>query len=280
LVDIGKTSLEIKRKIIEQQTEQGLYPYSANYLRNVKKRTGEYWHNHFSTIGIVGMNEALQNFMGKDLTTQEGQTFALEVMQYLRQLLVDIQDETGHVYNLEATPAEGTAYRLARLDKAKYPEILAAGNGIPYYTNSTALPVGYTDDVFETLNLQDELQSLYTGGTVLHLYMGESIEDVEVAKRLIQKVFDQYKLPYLSLTPTFSICANHGYIRGEHFECPQCGGETEVWSRVTGYLRPVANYNDGKKQEYKERKKFVVCTDPNMSPSEVHADKKAELVST
>lgn len=265
LVHVGKTSLEIKRKIIEQQTERGLYPYSAHYLQVVKDRTGEYWHNHFSTIGIVGMNEALLNFMGKDLTTPEGQEFAVEIMGYLRDLLVEIQNETGHVYNLEATPAEGTAYRLARLDKAHYPEIVAAGNGTPYYTNSTLLPVGYTDDLFEVLELQDRLQSMYTGGTVLHAYLGESIEDIQTCKRLIQRVFAQYSLPYLSITPTFSICQDHGYLRGEHFKCPTCGAETEVWSRVTGYLRPLSNYNDGKRQEYMDRKKFVIadeCLEP------------------
>ncbi|HOZ48186.1 MAG TPA: ribonucleoside triphosphate reductase [Candidatus Hydrogenedentes bacterium] len=256
LVQVGRTSLELKRKVIEQQTREGLYPYSANYLRHVFDRTGEYWHNHFSTIGIIGMNEALENFMGKDLTTPEGQAFAKDIMVYLREMLVQIQAETGHVYNLEATPAEGTAYRLAKLDKERYPEIVAAGNGTPYYSNSTQLPVGFTDDLFKVLELQDDLQSLYTGGTVLHAYLGESIDDVEVAKRLIQKVFKRYKLPYLSLTPTFSVCSNHGYLKGEQFTCPQCGGECEVWSRVVGYLRPVSNFNEGKRQEYREREKF------------------------
>ncbi len=258
LVQIGKTSLEIKRKIVEQQTEFGLYPYSAHYLKTVKERTGEYWHNHFSTIGVLGMNEALLNFMGTDISTPEGQKFAIEILDYLRNLLVEIQNETGHVYNLEATPAEGTAYRLARLDKARYPDIITAGNGTPYYTNSTQLPVGFTDDLFEALELQDELQSMYTGGTVLHTYLGESIEDIEVCKRLVRRAFERFKLPYLSLTPTFSICQDHGYIRGEHFRCPHCGSETEVWSRVTGYLRPVDNYNEGKKQEYFDRRKFKV----------------------
>lgn len=258
MAQIGKTSLEIKRKIIEDQTEKGLYPYSAHYLRDVKKRSGQYWYNHFSTIGIVGMNEALLNFMGKDITTPEGQEFAIEILNYLRDILIDFQNETGHVYNLEATPAEGTAYRLAQLDKKTFPDIITAGNEVPYYTNSTQLPVGYTDDIFETLELQNELQSLYTGGTVLHLYLGESIQDIELCKNLIKKVFTQYKLPYISITPTFSICNNHGYIRGEHFECPECGSETEVWSRVVGYLRPVQNYNKGKREEYFDRKKFVV----------------------
>jgi ribonucleoside-triphosphate reductase len=258
LVQIGRTSLELKRKIIEQQSERGLYPYSTNYLREIKKRTGEFWHNHFSTIGIVGMNEGLVNFMDRDLTTPEGQAFAMQIMDYLRDLLKDIQSETGHVYNLEATPAEGTSYRLARLDKARYPDIYTAGNGTPYYTNSTQLPVGYTDDIFEVLRLQDNLQSMYTGGTVLHAYLGESIEDIETCKRFIRKVFARNRLPYLSITPTFSVCNNHGYLRGEQFTCPTCGIETEVWSRVTGYLRPLANYNDGKRQEYHDRLKYRI----------------------
>lgn len=258
LVQIGRTSLELKRKVIEHQSERGLYPYSTNYLREIYKRTGEFWHNHFSTIGIVGMNEALMNFMGKDITTVEGQAFAMEIMDYLRDLLRDIQTETGHVYNLEATPAEGTSYRLARLDKARYPEIITAGNDAPYYTNSTQLPVAYTDDIFEVLRLQDELQASYTGGTVLHAYLGESIDDIETCKRFIQKVFETNKLPYLSITPTFSVCNDHGYLRGEQFACPTCGSETEVWSRVTGYLRPLQNYNDGKRQEYKDRTKYRI----------------------
>ena len=256
LVHIAKTSLELKRKIIEEQTEKGLYPYSGNYLRDIKAHVKQYWFNHFSTIGIVGMNEALVNFMGKDITTPEGQAFAIEIMAYLHDLLVDIQEETKHVYNLEATPAEGTAYRLARKDKQRYPDIMVSGNGTPYYTNSTHLPVDFTDDVFEALMLQDALQCMYTGGTVLHAYLGESIEDIEVAKRFIQRVFARHKLPYLSLTPTFTICQTHGYLRGEHFKCPMCGCKTEVWSRVTGYLRPVANYNEGKQQEYMERRKY------------------------
>ncbi|MDD4797799.1 MAG: ribonucleoside triphosphate reductase, partial [Eubacteriales bacterium] len=259
MVQIGKTSLEIKRKVVEDQTDKGLYPYAAHYLRDVKARTGKYWYNHFNTIGIVGMNEALMNFIGKDLTTPEGQQTAVEIMDYLRGLLVEIQEETGNFYNLEASPAEGTSYRLALADRKRYPDIIAAGTAdAPYYTNSTLLPVGYTQDIFETLDLQDELQSMYTGGTVLHLYLGERIRDVDVAKKLIRKIFTNYKLPYISLTPTFSVCGSHGYIAGEHFSCPQCGAETEVWSRVTGYLRPVKNYNKGKQQEYKDRVKYVI----------------------
>lgn len=258
LACLGKTSLEIKRKIIEQQSEDGLYPYSTFYLRNIKERTGQYWFNHFSTIGIVGMNEAVLNFLGKDITTQEGQEFAERMLNYLRDVLVEFQEETGHVYNLEATPAEGTTYRLAQLDKAKYPDIITAGREVPYYTNSTQLPVAFSDDIFEVLDLQDNLQSLYTGGTVHHLYLGEKIEDINTCKKLIKKIFHKYKLPYISLTPTFSICPEHGYIKGEEFRCPDCGQETEVWSRVVGYLRPVQNYNKGKKEEYFERKKYKV----------------------
>lgn len=258
LVQVGKTSLEIKRKIIEDQSERGLYPYATHYLRNIKARTGEYWYNHFNTIGIIGMNEACENFLGKDLTTPEGQEFALEIMHYLRELMIEIQQETGHFYNLEASPAEGASYRLAAIDKKRYPDIITAGTDTPYYTNSSQLPVGYTDDIFEMMELQDELQSLYTGGTVQHLYLGEKIDDTEVCKNLIRKIFTKYKMPYISITPTFSICNEHGYIAGEHFTCPECGKEAEVWSRVTGYLRPVQNYNIGKKEEYKERKMLVV----------------------
>ena len=180
-------------------------------------------------------------------------------MNYMRGLMTEIQEETGHFYNLEATPAEGTSYRLAELDKKKYPDIICAGDeDVAYYTNSTQLPVGFTDDIFETMDLQDELQSLYTGGTVLHLYLGERISDVEVAKNLIRKVFTNYKLPYISLTPTFSICQEHGYLDGEQFTCPECGKDTEVWSRVVGYLRPVQNFHKGKKKEYDERIKYQI----------------------
>ena len=258
VAELGKVSLEIKRKIIEQQTRNGLYPYSAHYLRNVYARTGEYWYNHFNTIGLVGMNECCLNFLGKDIGSQEGLTFALDVMHFLRELMVSFQEETGHSYNLEATPAEGTSYRLARLDKKAYPNIIQSGLEEPQYTNSTQLPVTYTDDIFECMDLQDELQSLYTGGTVQHLYLGDRIEDIETAKTLIRTIFEQYKMPYISLTPTFSVCQTHGYIAGEHFTCPECGCPAEVWSRVVGYLRPVQNYNPGKREEYMLRKKFVI----------------------
>lgn len=259
-MNISKNSLEIKRKIIEEQTENGLYPYSANYLKDIKLKTGSYWYNHFNTIGLIGMNEACQNLLGfeNDLTTKEGQDFAVRTLNYMREVIIDIQDETGHYYNLEATPAEGTSYHLAKLDTERYPDIITAGENVPFYTNSTQLPVGFTDDIFDTLDLQDELQSLYTGGTVLHFYLGEEIKDVEAAKRLIKKIFTNYKLPYISLTPTFSVCNDHGYIAGEHFNCPECGADTEVWSRVVGYLRPVQNFNKGKREEYENRKKYVM----------------------
>lgn len=259
LMKLAKESLEIKRKTVEEQTSRGMYPYSAHYLEDVKARTGEYWYNHFNTIGLLGMNEACLNFIHHDLTTPEGQKFACEILDFMREIITKFQEETGHVYNLEATPAEGTSYSLAKLDKEKYHDIITAGTeDNPYYTNSSQLPVGFTDDIFETLDLQDELQCKYTGGTVLHLYLGEQIKDIEVAKSLLKKAFNNYRLPYLSLTPTFSVCPNHGYINGEVFSCPECGEPTEVWSRVVGYLRPVQNFNKGKRQEYKERVKYQI----------------------
>ena len=246
---IAKTSLEIKRKIVEAQSERGLYPYSTHYLRGVKERTGEYWANHFNTIGIVGMNEACLNFMGKDISTPEGQAFTIRVMNYMREIMVEFQKETGHMYNLEATPAEGTSYRLALLDKKYYPGIITAGEEDVYYTNSAQLPVGFGEDIMETVRLQDEIQSLFTGGTVQHLYLGESVKDINAAKKLIKKIFETSKMPYISITPTFSVCPNHGYIDGEHFTCPECGADAEVYTRVVGYLRPVQNFNNGKKEE-------------------------------
>jgi anaerobic ribonucleoside-triphosphate reductase len=206
------------------------------------------------------MNEACLNFAGcrQDLTTEAGQAFANRTLDYMREVIQQMQEETGHFYNLEATPAEGTSYRLAKLDKERYPDMITAGEEVPYYTNSSQLPVGYTDDIFETLDLQDELQCKYTGGTVLHLYLGERIADVEVAKKLLRRIFENYKLPYVSITPTFSVCGTHGYIDGEQFTCPTCGNETEVWSRVVGYLRPVQNYHKGKKEEYRQRVKYKI----------------------
>ena len=260
LSDAAKDSLEIKRKVVEKQTEDGLYPYCKFYLRNVKERSGSYWANHFNTIGIVGMNEAIMNLFGKEqnITTDLGQEFAKRVMNHLRAKMVEYQKETGNSYNLEATPAEGTSARLAKLDKKRFPNIITAGKEQVCYTNSTQVPVEYTDDIFEVIRLQDDLQSLYTGGTVLHLYLGEKIEDKEVCKKLIQKIFNNNKMPYISITPTFSICPEHGYIAGEHYSCPKCGAKTEVWSRVVGYLRMVQDYNECKREEYELRKKFVI----------------------
>ena len=260
LADLAKSSLEIKRKIVENQTNNGLYPYCSFYLRSVKERTGKYWNNHFSTIGIVGMNEAIMNLFGKEqnITTDFGQQFAIKTLNFLREKMLKYQEETGNNYNLEATPAEGTTARLAKLDKKRFPNMIIAGEKELYYTNSTQLPVGYTDDIFQTVKLQDELQSLYTGGTVLHLYLGEKIEDKEICKKLIKKVFETSKMPYISITPTFSVCENHGYIAGEHFTCSHCGEKTEVWSRVVGYLRTVQDFNESKQEEYFERKKYVI----------------------
>ncbi len=256
-IDIAKNSLEIKRKTIEAQTKQGLYPYSKRYLEDVYSRTGKYWNNHFSTVGLVGMHEACLNLLGEGIETPEGQEFAVRTLEYMRDLITRIQADTGNVYNLEATPAEGTSYSLARLDKKRWPDIITSGVETPYYTNSSQLPVNYTDDIFEALDLQDRLQTLYTGGTVQHLYLGEEIPDYKNAGELIRTIFNNYKLPYISLTPTFSICPEHGYRAGEHFKCDICGKDAEVWSRVVGYLRPVQNFNIGKKEEYRERKVYT-----------------------
>ncbi|GLI54132.1 anaerobic ribonucleoside-triphosphate reductase [Thermodesulfovibrio yellowstonii] len=256
LMDIAKTSLEIKRKVLERFTEAGLYPYSRHYLSSVKERTGAYWCNHFSTIGIIGMNEAIANarwLNSKGIWTEEGKAFALKVMDFMREKLLEYQKETGNLYNLEATPAEGTSYRLARIDKQKYPDIITQGSEHPYYTNSTWLPVGFTESIHYILDNQDELQSKYTGGTVQHIFLGEKPEPQKL-KRFIRQVFEKYTLPYISITPTFSVCSECGYIEGEHSTCPKCGRECEIYSRVVGYLRPVSNWNEGKKEEFKDRK--------------------------
>ena len=266
IMDLAKESLEIKRKTLERLTEKGLYPYCKYWLANIKKMRDQYWGNHFSTIGVVGMNEALLNFMGKDIGSKEGRKFALEVLDFMREKLVEYQEETGHLYNLEATPAESTAFRLALKDKEKYPDIITAGTKeIPYYTNSTQLPVGYTDDPFLALELQDDLQCKYTGGTVFHIFLGERIQDPEQAKKIVKTVFENFNLPYISLTPTFSICPVHGYLAGEHFYCPKCTVQQpcEVYSRIVGYLRPVSQWNLGKKQEFKERKTFKLSFSDN-----------------
>ncbi len=258
LSDLAAESLALKRAVIERETERGMYPFSARFLAPIKEREGAYWANHFSTIGVVGMHEALQNLFGKDegITSERGQAFALKALDLLRSRITEYQDEYGSYFNLEATPAEGTSHRLAKLDRERYPKIITSGEAVPYYTNSTQLPVGYTDDIFEALDLQDDLQCAYTGGTVLHLYVGERIADPNLAKRLIRRVFEHYRLPYISLTPTFSTCSDHGYLDGEQPVCPYCGRKTEVWTRVVGYLRPVADFHEGKKEEYRERKLF------------------------
>lgn len=265
LLNLAKDSLTIKRKVLETFTEKNLYPYSKFYLRGVKEGTGLYWKNHFSTFGIIGMNEACLNFLGVGIADPEGQAFALRVMDFIRDRIAGMQEETGDIFNLEATPAEGTSYRLAILDKRQYPEIIRANDGVaaegedPYYTNSTQLPVSYSDDIFETLALQDGLQTKYTGGTVLHVYLGEMVDDVEAVKSLIRKIANGYKLPYFTLTPTFSVCSAHGYLKGRQPRCPRCGRETEIYSRVVGYLRPVKQWNNGKQAEFARRKTFKVA---------------------
>jgi len=261
-MDIAKTSLEIKRKIIEKQTENGLYPFSKLYLKDTKMKLGSYWANHFSTIGIVGMNEACQNLLGEefDISTVEGKEFALETLNYMRNAMQEFQNETGNIYNLEATPAEGTSYSLAEIDKNRYPGIITSGEKVSYYTNSTLLPANYTTDILKTLQHQDELQQLYTGGTVLHLYMGEKLPDVDASIELLKTIFTNFKLPYITFTPTFSTCPNHGYLAGEHFNCPHCGTPSLVWTRVVGYLRPVQHFHKGKKEEYRLRTEYDINT--------------------
>ncbi len=265
MLELAQDSLAIKRKVLENFTDKNLYPYSKFYLREVKNGTGLYWKNHFSTFGLIGMNEACLNFMGTGIASEAGQKFSIEVMDFIRDRIAQMQEETGDIFNLEATPAEGTSYRLAMLDKQEFPEIITANeagweNGEdPYYTNSTQLPVNYTDDLFETLKLQDELQTKYTGGTVLHFYLGEQVDDVETVKLLIRKIATGYRLPYFTLTPTFSVCPAHGYIKGKQEHCSQCGAETEIYSRVVGYLRPIKQWNDGKRAEFVRRKTFKVA---------------------
>jgi len=261
MMDLAKESLEIKRKTIENFIEKGLYPYSRYYLQGVKKMRGKYYANHFATIGLIGLNEALLNFIGENIARKRGRRFGLEILDFMREKLVKYQKETGNIYNLEATPAESTAYRLAQKDKEKYPDSITAGTKkVPYYTNSTMLPVNYTDDIFEALKLQDEIQCKYSGGTVLHLFLGERISDIQAVKNLVKKIFENFKLPYITLTPTFSICPSHGYLEGEHFECPKCTIKQpcEVYTRIVGYLRPVSQFNFGKQQEFKERKTFKI----------------------
>ncbi|MCW3983098.1 MAG: ribonucleoside triphosphate reductase [Candidatus Bathyarchaeota archaeon] len=263
LMETAKASLELKRKVLETFTENGLYPYSRRYLRHVKESYGKFWKNHFSTIGIVGVNEAILNLLGTNIASKDGQAFAVKMLTFMRKRLADYQEETGAIYNLEATPAEGTSYRLARLDRKRYRDIVFANqkhiiseHAEPFYTNSSQLPVDFAGDLFDALEHQESLQTLYTGGTVFHIFLGERLNSWKAAAELIKKVSWNSKLPYFTLTPTFSVCPTHGYTAGEHKTCPACGAKSEVYSRVVGYLRPVDQWNDGKQAEFAIRKTF------------------------
>ena len=253
MMDIAARSLKTKRTVITKLLDAGLYPYTKYYLGT--------FENHFSTIGLVGMNEACLNarWLHKDLTDPEALEFTKAVLNHMRERLSDYQEKYGDLYNLEATPAESTSYRLAKHDRNRYPEIITANmNGTPYYTNSSHLPVGYTEDIFSALDIQDDLQTLYTSGTVFHAFLGEKLPDWRAAADLVRKIAENYKLPYYTMSPTYSVCHDHGYITGEHFTCPKCGKDTEVWSRITGYYRPVQNWNDGKVQEFKDRQEYNI----------------------
>lgn len=254
MMDISARSLKVKRDVITKLMKEGLYPYTRRYLGT--------FENHFSTIGLLGMNEVGLNakWLGKDMTSVETKNFSIKVLNHMRERLSDYQEEYGDLYNLEATPAESTSYRLAKHDKKHYPDIKTAGKlgDTPYYTNSSHLPVGYTEDIFEALDIQDELQTLYTSGTVFHAFLGEKLPDWQAAAKLVRTIAENYKLPYYTMSPTYSVCATHGYLQGEHFTCPECGDRAEVYSRITGYYRPVQNWNEGKSQEYKNRKLYEV----------------------
>ncbi len=259
LLQTAKTSLEIKRKVLEHFTEENLYPYARFYLRNIKERFQSYWHNHFSTIGVIGMNEAALNLHGVSIATDEGNRFGMRTLAFMRNQLMEFQEETDHLYNLEATPAEGTSYRLAKKDTERLTGSQFGNREkrprYPFYTNSSHLPVGFSDDIFETLEWQDELQTQYTGGTVLHFYLGESIPDTQALKAVVRTICRNYRLPYFTFSPSFSICPEHGYIRGEQKLCPQCGAGCEIYSRVVGYLRPTSQWNEAKMEEFSMRKK-------------------------
>ena len=262
LMDMAKDSLETKRKVLERFTDANLYPYTKFYLRNIKQRFNQYWKNHFSTIGLIGTNEAALNLLGVDIGTKKGKAFAEKTLDFMRDRLVEYQKETGNNYNLEATPAEGTTYRLAQLDKASFPDRAHFANGLgaevkhPFYTNSSHLPVNYTDDLFELMDLQDNLQTKYTGGTVIHFFLGERMDDPQTLKKLVKTICENYKLPYFTFSPSFSICKNHGYLVGEHPTCPSCSEATEVYSRVVGFLRPVSQWNKGKQAEFDMREHY------------------------
>jgi ribonucleoside-triphosphate reductase (formate) len=263
LMEIARTSLETKRTALEQFTEANLYPYTRYYLRNIKGRLGRYWASHFSTIGLVGMNEACLNLLGCDIGSEKGRAFAAQVLDHMRDRLQEFQEQTGNFYNLEATPAEGAAYRLARLDHRLHPEMNAEDvnadrEGVPLYSNSTQLPVNYSHDILNVLDLQDELQSRYTGGTVMHVFLGEAVADPLAVREFVKMICTNYRLPYFTVSPTFSVCPEHGYLRGEQATCPTCGSRTEVYSRVVGYLRPIEQWNDGKQAEFDLRSSYRI----------------------
>lgn len=249
LMDLARDSLETKRTVVTNLMEQGLFPYTKRYLRH--------WNNHFSTIGLIGMNEAALNFMNKDLTDPTARAFALEVLTHMRNRLVTYQESTGHLFNLEATPGESTSHRFAHIDRQKFPHMIIPGDDSPYYTNSTQLPVNATDDLFEALDMQHDLQRQYTGGTVVHAFIGETIDDPDACAHLVRSIAHNYRIPYFTISPTYSVCKTHGYLTGEQPVCPICTNETEVYARIVGYYRPVKNWNDGKRAEYKNRKEFV-----------------------
>jgi len=246
---LGKVSLETKREMVEKNLQNGLMPFTKVYLGTFR--------NHFSTIGLVGMNECCQNFLGKDIRSKEGKEFTIGTLKFMRDKLVEFQQDTGNLYNLEATPAESTSYRLARLDKKMYPDIITAGTDEPYLTNSTQFPVHATDNAIEAIEHQNEIQPLYTGGTIFHTFLGEKVTNGEACKRLVKKIAENTRLPYFSITPTFSICKIHGYIQGEVYNCPQCGKENEVYSRIVGYYRPIRQWNPGKAEEFKDRLEYM-----------------------
>lgn len=280
LMVMAKNSLELKRKVLEKLMDKNLYPYAKYYLRNMKERHGACWKNHFSTIGLVGMSEACLNLFKENLGSEKGRQFSLRVLDFMRGKLAEFQTETGNNYNLEATPAEGTSYRLAKKDKEKYPGIVCANEddykkgAAPFYTNSTQLPVNFTDDVFEALDMQDELQTKYTGGTVVHIFVGEKIKDGNIVKNMVKKICEKYHLPYFTFTPTFSVCPSHGYLSGEHPVCPSCESKCEVYSRIVGYIRPVSQWHHGKKAEFKVRKTFQVISLPLAKSEECAREKK------
>jgi ribonucleoside-triphosphate reductase len=246
---LAKDSLEFKRKMVTDNMEKGMFPFSRRYLKNG-------FRGHFSTIGLLGGHEACLNLLGKGIDTEAGTRLMVRTLDHLREITSRFQEETGNLYNLEATPAEGTSYRLAKIDKGLYADIQASGNGVPYYTNSTLLPVGHTTDVFTALEHQNRLQPMYTGGTVFHSFLGESVPDTTALKSFIVRALSETKIPYISVTPTFSVCKDHGYLSGEQATCPRCGQETEVYTRVVGYYRPVKMWNRGKQAEYKDRVEY------------------------